>query len=749
VQKINRLSLSTRLRTARRQGAVLAALALVACAAASSASAAGVAHPRIFLSGGGTDVVGLRARAQANDPAWRTLRDTCDVYRADAVEWPDGEDYADRGGVGEGYQGDRYFAAIANVGLCYQVALGIDKARADRYGTVGAAILEHMSAPKGGSHYQDPIRDDGYGVRFFGAGMAIGYDWLYPALTPALRTRVTDALQHWLSTYETKGFERDFPQGNYFAGYYAAKAYAAMALGGDSAAGDQILADWRDRVQGRMVQPYSAANLSGGGWPEGWNYGPLGAANMSLPALAAKGALGVDLVHDASHPFTYPINNPRYLMYFTWPNMKTLDDANKTYDGENPTAAPAWLFSAETAMLRGFGDSFAPAFASYAKKVRELTGGFDGDPWQDFLFWDPKAPQSPYTKLPRSYLAKGMEAAAVRSDWSRKAVWGTFKSGPYTNAPDAGWQYFDEGSLAIVNGSKPFLVNAPAGLMRTVPGTPDGSEFESKISDDLFFGNPVKREIFNVFYVDKASPGQTARLRKDGAHTQMASFADGGSYVAMTGNHLEDMYDGGVKGWTRTVVYVRPGVFVVYDATKASSPTVDQWMAFHFSGEPTAVKGGRGGVKRYDVKGRGGYAGTVDTVLPAGHRETTVGLFGSRKVVRLEVRPGRRAAAQRWLTVFDAARSAGKAAAVSPLKAKGERAGVLLRRRGGNVAVLLGGRNAGHVSYRLPHGRTRSVVTGLKPGATYKVHAAHGKVDVRRGAGAKADASGTLSFTTR
>jgi hypothetical protein len=29
------------------------------------------------------------------------------------------------------------------------------------------------------------------------------------------------------------------------------------------------------------------------------------------------------------------------------------------------------------------------------------------------------------------------------------------------------------------------------------------------------------------------------------------------------------------------------------------------------------------------------------------------------------------------------------------------------------------------------------------------VHAAHGKVDVRRGAGAKADGSGTLSFTTR
>jgi hypothetical protein len=729
--------------------ALFAALALFAVANAPAASAAG-AHPRIFLDGG--TLGQLRARAAASDSDWTALRARCDRYRANAVEFPDGAEYPSGGGIGEGYQGEGYFGALLDVGLCYQVALGIDPAAAERYGAVGAAVLEHMSAPKGDPHFQDPGRDSGYGVRFYGAGMAIGYDWLFPALTPALRSRVTASIQTWLTSFESKGFEHDFPQGNYFAGYYAAKAYAGMALSGDSAIGDQILADWQGRVQGGMVQPYSAQNLSGGGWPEGWNYGPLGATNMSLPALAAKTALGADLVHDKSHPFTYPINNPRYLMYFTWPSMRTLDDADKTYDGANPTEAPESLFATETGLLRAFGDPFAPYFASFADQVRKLNpSSAEGDLWDNFLFWDPKAAQRPYSKLPRSYLAKGMEAAAVRSDWSPKAVWGTFKSGPYTNSPEAGWQYFDEGSVAIVNGDKPFLVNAPGALLRDTPGTPAGREFESKISDDLFFGDPANKDLFNVFYVDKPSPwGQTTRLRSEGARTQMSSFHDGGSYVAMTGSQLEDMYQGTVKGWTRQVVYVRPGLFVVYDRTKVADPAIDQWMAFHFSGEPKAVKGGRGGAKRYDVKGPAGYLGSVDTVLPRRHRDSAVPVLGARKVVRLEIRPGRPGTDQQWLTVFDAARSPGKAAAPSPLKAKGEKAGVLLHRRhGGNQALLFGGHNAAHVHYRLPKGRTLNVVTGLKPGAHYAVSSDHGQVDVRRGKGRAADSTGTLAFTTK
>ena len=55
-----------------------------------------------------------------------------------------------------------------------------------------------------------------------------------------------------------------------------------------------MLADWRERIHNGFVQPDHAANLAGGGWPEGWDYGPIAGLNMSLPALVARSALGLD-----------------------------------------------------------------------------------------------------------------------------------------------------------------------------------------------------------------------------------------------------------------------------------------------------------------------------------------------------------------------------------------------------------------------------------------------------------------------
>src|SRR5262249_50288775 len=102
---------------------------------------------------------------------------------------------------------------LLDAGLCFQVATAIDPSRAARYGQVGAAVLEHMSALDG-QHAPNTLRDSGYGVRFYAAGMAIGYDWLYPALAPALRARVAAAIERWLHDFERAGFERSFPQGN-------------------------------------------------------------------------------------------------------------------------------------------------------------------------------------------------------------------------------------------------------------------------------------------------------------------------------------------------------------------------------------------------------------------------------------------------------------------------------------------------------------------------------------------------------
>ena len=120
---------------------------------------------------------------------------------------------------------------------------------------------------------------------------------------------------------------------------------------------------------------------------------------------------------------------------------------------------------------------------------------------------------------------------AVRSDWSRRAVWAAFKSGPYINFTDNGEEYFDKGSLSIVNGSRPLLVNANGALLRDTPGTGDGDRYYQPIYDDLF-SDTGRRDIFNIFYTDRpAPPGQSNRLRSAGARTHIGQFEDRGAYA--------------------------------------------------------------------------------------------------------------------------------------------------------------------------------------------------------------------------
>ena len=145
-----------------------------------------------------------------------------------------------------------------------------------------------------------------------------------------------------------------------------------------------------------------------------------------------------------------------------------------------------------------------------------------------------------------------------------------------------------------------------------------------------------------------------------------------------------------------------------------------------------------------------GYAGTVDTVLPSGHRDTVGGLFGATKVTRLEVRPGAGSREQQWLTVFDAARTSGGAQRVEPLATSGVRTGVLLHGPRGRTAVLLGDGSTRTARYQLPSGSTFNLLTGVTPGAAYAVRTTGHIVDVHVGAGPRrADASGTLAFTTQ
>jgi hypothetical protein len=373
-------------------------------------------------------------------------------------------------------------------------------------------------------------------------------------------------------------------------------------------------------------------------------------------------------------------------------------------------------------------------------------------PWQDFLFWDPTGADQDFRSLPTSYLSHGMETVAMRSTWETDAVWAAFAAGPYVNNPDSGEEYFDEGTLAIVRGGRQLLVNAPAALQRNTPGTSDGSNVYDQIYADEY-GSPGNRSLFNIFYVARPSPYGQGSIAPGKANTHIARFEDGGSYVAMRGLGLEQMWRAGgvVSRWTRDVVYLRPSMFVVTDRTSIANAGDDQWLAFHLAGQPTTGAGGR-----FDVMAHGGYAGTVYTLAPSNATTMVEDLFAKGKVYRLSVRPADGGTDQQWVTVFDAAADAGSATGATALRtAGGEMIGARLAGPSGNFVTLSSaGADApvvGDLHFTIPTGATRLVIADLTPGGSYDaaVESSDGSgrtIHLGAGTALRASANGVLTF---
>jgi hypothetical protein len=775
-------------------------------------------HPRIILDA--PTLTSLRSRMQANTAEWKALKATCDSYMGGSVEFINGNDYPNRPNVGEGYQGSGYFDALMPLGICYQTVLASDPANAAKYGTKGIAILMAMSDPAHQVADEYPckstdslcgvwFRDYGYGIRNFGVAMGIGYDWLYSLLTSSQKTQLQTALNHWIDGFETGrtddngvpqgNFEYDHPQGNYFAGYYAAKCMAALAVEGDTPLGTTWWNDWYNHQHLTRVAPYYRANLAGGGWNEGYTqYGVLATRNQSLPVLAAKTAKGIDLIQ-AGNPnasYTYSVDNPRWLMAFTWPTRDMIDDRNELYGTGDPKIWPGtgvldtYRFSA--GFLAMLGDPAAPMMHKYARDAKAALDALHAGgttEWIDFLLWDPAAPEADYTNLPLSYLAPGMGGVAARSDWSSGATFMSFLAGPYINNPGAGHESFEKGSPAFERNKNPLLINAGSWLAHDPNGDPGWSlKFDDQYGNwsvNHAIGNRTLYNTFQVRQLDSqgnlvAPYGQGAFNRAGGARTKIGRYEDGGSYVLAVGQFLEDMYypfhdpatglpticadaTSAVTSLSRQIVYLRPSQFIVYDHSGVCDKLLDQYEAFHFPANPVEVAAPAPGARRFDVN-PGQFAGSMTTILPADAAIVTsdhlINSTDSRtwnKIWRAEVRPTDAPLANRlWMTVFDLAPTPGQVAAASAVNiTSGSAVGALLQSPAGNSAVVSGTAGVGspidgQFGYVVPAESTRHVITDLKPSTGYtilvNVVGGNHSVNIMPGGITTSSANGVITF---
>jgi len=722
-----------------------------------------VQHPRLWVTP--ASLQALVQRAAANDAAWIRLRNACDAYADLPVAFPDAGNSS--GTISGGYQYYDYMQPSFELSLGYLVARTVDPVRAARYAAKERELLLALSDPV---HHGFSLIDSGWAIRAYVPALAIGYDWIFETLSDSDRAQIYTEINRWIADYEAGGFGRSFPQGNYFAGYYAAKALGALATEGENPSAPAMWDDWLNRVHYGMVQPYHQQWLSGGSAPDGWNYGQFETINMVRPLAAAFTAKGLDLIHDAAHPHAYPDGNVKWVTQFTWPDLKTVSDRGLIYDGDNPTGTDAGWATQYTGFLRLANGDNTPLAQRYTLDLRSQQGAGGVEPWADFLLFDAAAPTAAY-RTDLSYRTVGAGEVAMRSSWAADAVWASFQSGPYTGYDQSAEEHFDQGGLAIQRGGVQFLVNTWGALLRNTPGTGDGggsvfNNLYTELYDRGADGVNGARRIFNTFYAARPDGywGQVGNGPDGAATTTLSRFEEGTDYVLARGTKLENQYfsDHPIQAWTRTVVYLRPQLFVVHDRTTVSSAGVDNWMAWHVAAAP-AEQAAAAGTHRFDVVdtraafGGNLFRGRVTTVLPAGHTVGTVNLFNYGKVYRLEVRPGTPAATNTWLTVLDAAASAAQAGDVTALtNAAGNLSttaaeGTLIRNAAGNYAVLFSrsaAAIAGSFTVKVPADDTYLLVADLAPATGYAVTAtvANGEltVAIAPGGNAQTTAQGTL-----
>ncbi len=622
-------------------------------------------HPRILISPNRLEV--LRNKVRSNSSDWIALKGKCDNLVADAT--------AKEAKIGVWDEAHELYS----LGLCYQLLRTTDLTQAEKYANRGKEYLLFIV-----NDSLDPLWNKGYALRFRVVGMAIGFDWLYPSLSTEEKINTYNTINRWIGAIRYNWeWNAENPQGNYYAGYYAAKGLAGLATYGDNPKAEEIWNEFYQRDHLENVQPYYAKYLAGGGWPEGWNYGPLGTYNMTLPAYAIKSATDKDLLKPSNHPFLFPLDQAKQLIHFSWPTLISLDDRGTMRPLDDPSKNPVYLLTFLTSVLREWQDDFAPVFQSYVRSIRQETK--DRSPaWQEFLFWNDSAAEKDYRTQPLSYFSSGMNTVAMRSSWDKQAVWASFTAGQYVNNSWSGEQYYDQGSLAIRRGDTPILVNPIGALMRNTPGLKDnngnpfedskvsikkkdenGKEFVYSLSDAIYdnlYKSPYQRDLFNIFLISSSRLGQIATpLEISNSH--ISRYEEDDQYVAITGTGLEDQYRVNaeqtrfMKHWTREVNYLRNDqLFILFDRTQVSDPNFDQWMNFHLGADQRSNLSEKG-VGFYSFTKSGKYVGKVLTVFPENRLdnvENLYGEFGINKVLRLKINVPKGTTDHLWLTVFDA-----------------------------------------------------------------------------------------------
>ena len=297
---------------------------------------------------------------------------------------------------------------------------------------------------------QLPSTDSGYGIRNFGVGMAVGFDWLYPALSPATRARVVASLNTWVDWYDVSDSAATNPSGT------TSRATSWPKRPPRSPPKETTR---RRRLFRRRQRPLFGVQRwsTGVRQVDAWRrlarrVGVRTARGPQRARVPGAGKTAKSLDWGSEGPQARD-----QASYFGPLRMAVAQTHGRPRHGSfGDEIAPSAALATEVAtVLSVFSDASAGVARSFAADV--VVALDDCKVWEGapFCIRDDALPKAPRKGQPLSYAAPGPGHLAMRLSWATDAAWGALSSGTYINAPDSGEQMFNQGGLSVVFGRRP------------------------------------------------------------------------------------------------------------------------------------------------------------------------------------------------------------------------------------------------------------------------------------------------------
>jgi hypothetical protein len=392
-------------------------------------------HPRILVTA--DRLAGLRGLRAAGAASWRLLQTHCD------------DDVHET--IASGYEAWDWTNAALDLALCHAVTRRPEYAKAAiRY--FRAVLDDHTAVGDGAGGDAVVHHDHGYSIRTRGWLGAVAYDWLHdlPGMTPELRKHAVDRFVEWTKWFSEEGYNRDEPIANYYAGYFGAVAFGGIATEGDDPRAVELLRR-AQRMYDAEIVPTFQAKLSGGDFPEGWQYGDLVGAILAMFADAeSRGPATDGGSRSAFGELPWLEQTVPYRAHALWPDGKHTFDSGDWSD--KPPLAPSHTLLALATVL--------PAARPAERQARALAR-IAVDPaeewhWLAALGDDPSGLVEDPRRGELGYIARGTATVTARTDWSPQAVWVAFTSAPSLSDH----QHLDAGHFEIVRGGDALVIDA-------------------------------------------------------------------------------------------------------------------------------------------------------------------------------------------------------------------------------------------------------------------------------------------------